>query len=32
MSRNLWISTINRLALMLPGPPMIHAWAALLRR
>jgi len=29
MFRNLWISTINRLALTLPGPPMIHAWAAL---
>jgi len=31
MSRELWISTLNRLALMLPAPPMIHAWAALLR-
>ena len=29
MFRNLWISTVNRLALTLPGPPMIHAWAAL---
>jgi hypothetical protein len=29
MSHNLWISTINRLALTLPGPAMIHAWAAL---
>jgi hypothetical protein len=31
MFRDLWISTINRLALTLPGPPMVHAWAALLR-